>query len=66
VQVKDSPPDGMTELLNLNGTNSNMCVASLVDPPNPTQERRFTTVPRAFYAGDAVSVAIVVAGTQQF
>ena len=66
VQVKDSAPDGMTELLNLNGTNSNMCVATLADPPNPTQERVFTTEPRAYFAGDAVSVAIVVAGTQQF
>jgi len=66
VQVKDSPPEGMSELLNLNGTNSNLCVASLSGPPNPTQERVFRTEPRAYFAGDAVSVAIVVAGTQQF
>ena len=64
--MKDSAPEGMSELLNLNGTNSNMCVASLSGPPNPTQERVFTTEPRAYFAGDAVSVAIVVAGTQQF
>jgi len=37
-----------------------------VGPPNPTQERVFRTEPRAYFAGDAVSVAIVVAGTQQF
>ena len=66
VQVDQTPPPGMTELLNLNGANSSMCVAALADPPNPTQERRFTTEPRAYFAGTAVALAILVAGTQQF
>lgn len=66
VQVNQTPPAGMTELLNLNGSNSSMCVASLYDPPNPTAERKFTTQPRAYFAGTAVALAILVAGQQQF
>lgn len=66
VQVDQTPPPGMAELLNLNGAQSSMCVAALADPPNPTQERRFTTEPRAYFAGTAVALAILVAGQQQF
>ena len=66
VRVVQSPPAGMTALLNLDGAQSTMCVATLADPPNPTQERKFTTVPRAYFAGTAVALAITVAGQQQF
>lgn len=66
VQVVQTPPTGMTELLNLDGAQSSMCVATLTDPPNPTQERKFTTQPRAYFAGTAVTLAILVAGQQQF
>ena len=66
VQVDQTPPPGMAELLNLDGAQSSMCVAALTDPPNPTQERRFTTEPRAYFAGTAVALAILVAGQQQF
>lgn len=66
VRVAHTPPAGMTEQLNLNGANSCMCVATLADPPNPTQERKFTTDPRAYFAGSAVALAILVAGQQQF
>jgi hypothetical protein len=43
-----------------------MCAAVLADPPNPTQERKFTTTPRAYFTGTAVTLAILVAGQQQF
>ena len=66
VQVEQTVPAGMTELLNLDGANSSMCVATLEDPPNPTQERKFTTQPRAYFAGSAVTLAILIAGQQQF
>lgn len=66
VQVDQTPPPGMGELLNLNGANASMCVASLNDPPNPTEERKFTTQPRAYFSGSAVTLAILVAGTQEF
>ena len=66
VRVKQTPPAGMAELLNLDGAASSMCVATLAAPPNPTQERKFTTQPRAYFAGTAVALAILVAGQQQF
>jgi len=66
VQVEQTVPTGMNEMLNLNGANSSMCVAVLEEPPNPTQERKFTTQPRAYFAGSAVALAILVAGQQQF
>ena len=66
VYVDQSVPVGMTELLNLDGANSSMCVAILDDPPNPTQERTFTTQPRAYFSGSAVTLAIRVAGQQVF
>lgn len=66
VQVHQTPPAGMTETVNLDGANSSLCAAVLTNPPNPTQERKFTTEPRAYFAGSAVTLAILVAGQQQF
>lgn len=66
VQVDQNPPAGMTEVGGINGSSSTMLVAKLDNPPNPTQERAFTTTPRAYFYGSAVTLAILVAGKQQF
>lgn len=66
VPVVQTPPAGMSEVLNLDGANSSMCVAVQNTPPSPTGERKFTTQPRAYFAGSAVTLAILVAGQQVF
>lgn len=66
VQVQQTPPVGMTSQAHLYGASSSMAVAALNNPPNPTQERTFTTTPRAYFLGDAVTLAILVAGRQEF
>ena len=66
VQVTQSPPPGMTEVEGINGGSATMLTAKLIDPPNPTVERVFSTNPRAYFYGDAVTLSILVAGSQQF
>jgi len=66
VQVDQTPPAGMTQTVNLNGASASMCAAAMTDPPNPTQDRTFTTQPRAYFSGTAVTLSILVGGTQQF
>ncbi len=66
VQVRQTVPPGFTELLNLDGANSSMCVGVSDTPTNPTGEQSFSVTPRPFYAGSAVTLAILVAGQEQF
>lgn len=66
VQVQQNAPSGMSVVTGINGSSSTMLVTKLDNPPNPTQERIFTTEPRAYFYGSAAALAILVAGTQQF
>jgi hypothetical protein len=63
--VAQTPPDGMTEIAERNGTSVSLAVASLNSPPNPTWERLFATAPRAYFASWSISVSIVIPGAQQ-
>lgn len=63
--VAQTPPEGMTEIAERNGTSVSMAVATLATPPNPTRDRTFLTVPRAYFASWAISVSIVIPGSQQ-
>lgn len=65
VPVNQTPPVGMTEINERNGVSASLSVASLNRPPNPTQERVFVPVPRAYFASWAISVSIVIPGAQQ-
>ena len=61
--TQTSPP-GMTTSVDKNGVSSSMNVAYLFSPPNPTQARMFTSVPRAYFSDHSISVSILVPGLQ--
>jgi hypothetical protein len=62
--TQTSPP-GMTTSVDKNGVSSSMNVAWLQSPPNPTQARMFTSVPRAYFSDHSINVSILVPGKQQ-
>lgn len=58
-------PAGMNKQVDAFGKSASLAVATLSSPPNPTGPRTFTSNPRAFFSNVAISVSILIPGSQQ-
>ena len=64
--INQSPPEGMTEIIDLANQYSSLSIAVLFDPPNPTLDRRFTPAVIPNFPGHSIAASILVPGEQVF
>lgn len=64
IPITQSPPDGMTEIVEVTGGRSSMAVAVLADPPRPTGAREFVLSAVPFFNGHSICATILLPGTQ--
>lgn len=60
--IYHSPPEGMTELLDLAWTNSSVTLAALSNPPRPTGVRKFGTSEKPIWTGHSITLALLIPG----
>lgn len=64
--ITQTPPDGLTEVLDVSGVASALSIAVLSSPPNPTGERHFVPSQVPIFFGHSIAASIVVPGLQNF
>lgn len=64
IPITQSPPVGMTEIVEVTGSRSSLAVAVLADPPRPTGPREFLLSAVPFFNGHSICAAILLPGTQ--
>lgn len=62
--LNQTPPDGMTEIRDDDGSYSTMASAYLYDPPRPTVPRVFLPSQQPVWAAKSVSLTILIPGAQ--
>jgi len=60
--IRQAPPAGMTELVDLPGSGSTVEVAYLASPPNPTLERHFQPTQIPLFTGHSITASILIPG----
>lgn len=65
--ITQTPPVGMTEVVDIPGSGCTLAIAMLEAPPNPTREREFIPSQVPFLiSGHSITAAILVPGEQTF
>lgn len=64
--IHQTPPSGMTEIIDTAGDMSTLAVAAIANPPNPTLDRHFVPNKIPFFTGHSITASILVPGLQQF
>lgn len=64
--ITQTPPSGMTELVDIPGAGTTLEICSLTGPPNPTLERKFTPSAVPVFSGHSITAAILIPGAQNF
>jgi len=64
--IRQAPPTGMTELVDLPGAGTTVEVSYLSNPPSPTLERQFTPTQIPLFSGHSISASILIPGEQTF
>lgn len=62
--ITQSPPDGMTEILEVSASRSSLAVAVLAQPPRPTGPREFLLSAVPFFNGHSICASILLPGAQ--
>lgn len=62
--ITQSPPDGMTEIVEVSGSRSSLAVAVMADPPRPTGRREFVLSAVPFFNGHSICASILLPGAQ--
>ncbi|AQT82507.1 hypothetical protein B1R94_02385 [Mycolicibacterium litorale] len=62
--LTQTPPDGMTEAVDLSNSNSALALAYMVDPPRPTGDRAFALNYVPYFTGHSICAAILIPGAQ--
>lgn len=60
--ITQTPPTGMTELVDLPATGTSVSVAVMTSPPNPTGDRTFTPSKIPTFSGHSICASILVPG----
>lgn len=64
--ISQTPPAGMTELVDIAGGFSTFALAALTTPPNPTLDRQFTPSAIPIFTGHSITASILIPGAQTF
>lgn len=62
--MRQRGPDGMTQTCDAGGRASNLAVAHLAGPPNPTRERVFVPSVKPIFGGHSVAFSLLIPGGQ--
>lgn len=60
--INQEPPDGMTELSDVDANGSSCAVAAMPNPPRPTGERMFVPTKTPQWSGRSIALTILVPG----
>ncbi len=60
--ITQTPPTGMVERADVPGAASTLSVATLSNPPRPTEDRRFTPSKIPSFTGHSITAAILIPG----
>lgn len=62
--IHQTPPSGMTELLDVAGDMSTIAIAGLLNPPSPTLDRHFVPDKIPYFTGHSITASILIPGMQ--